>query len=194
MIEVEIRGQLNEKSYTTLRDILMQFGVHIEDQKREMILLYGYPGFDVDPLKRKVDIRLRNTNGNCEVMIKHTESEFNIARKEVSIPSGDNDWQKMINMVKAFGITKGLWMRREKEVFMFNNIEWSLAKAISRDGAKTFYYYEAENPTSDRLHVEEIKKNLEQEVKRLNLPIMSPKEYKAMVEMFGREVNEEITL
>ncbi len=194
MIEVEIRGQLDEAGYTALKDVLVQFGTHVEDQKREMILLYGYPGFDINPLKRKVDIRLRNTNGKCEVMVKQGESEFNTARKEISIPSADNDWQKLIEMVKAFGITKGLWMRREKEVFMMNNVEWSLAKAISRDGSKVFYYYEAEIATTDSLHIEEIKKNLEDEVKKLGLPMMAPDEYKALVDMFGREVNEEIDL
>lgn len=194
MIEVEIRGPLDEKGYETLKDVLSKFGSHVEDQKREMILLFDYPGFNINPLLRKVDIRLRNTNGKCEVMVKHGESEHNTARKEISIPSADNNWENMIAMVKAFGITKGLWMRREKEVFSMNGVEWSLAKAISRDGARTLCYYEAEIATSDSLHIDEIKKNLEEEAKKLNLPIWLPEEYKAFVDRLGVEVNEEISL
>ena len=85
MIEVEIRGELNKEEKDKFLIYLESNAKHIEDHDRQMILFYDYPGFNINPLKRDVDMRLRETNGVCEIMIKNKVEENNLARNELSI-------------------------------------------------------------------------------------------------------------
>ena len=121
-IEVEIRGGLNKESYTIFLNFLKEKGEYIESQNRQMILLYDYPGFDINPLARNVDIRLRETNGFCELMIKNKITENNEARNEISINLSQNTWEENIFFLKSLGIKRGLWMKRKKEVYMLSLI------------------------------------------------------------------------
>lgn len=193
MIEVEIRGLLTSETYKTLEAFLVANGKHTESQDREMILLYDYPGFDINPLNRKVDIRLRNTNGVCEIMVKKTASENNIGRSEVSYTI-TNTWQELLDLAKTFGCTKGLWMKRMKEVFTYDDVEWSLVKAISEDGTKTYYFFEAEQAVIEASDLEQTRNILVQKVSDLKLSVISPDEWKEFINMLGVEVNKEIVL
>ena len=123
MIEVEVRGPLTDEARGKLVDFLDANGELTEDQDREMILLHGYPGYDKDPNARDVDIRLRNTNGSCEIMVKRKTSEHNVARHEASLPLGCTDLVSAKAALKALGYDNGLWMHRKKRVYRYNDIE-----------------------------------------------------------------------
>ena len=123
MIEVEIRGRLSDVEYKNLLIFLKKKGEYLGRQEREMYLLYDYPGFDLDPTKREVDIRLRSTNGECEIMLKEKNHNYNVARKEISLKIVDKDLKTAKKIVKAFGCKKALKMNRIKELFDYQGIE-----------------------------------------------------------------------
>ena len=187
MIEVEIRGILSRDEYTRLQKFLKEKGKHIESHKREMILLTELPGYSHNLSEREVDIRIRNTNGVCELMVKHKASKDNSSRKEMSVPLASLDAGK--ELARAFGCTKGVWMYRKKEMYKYHDIEWSLVEAPN-----SIFYYEAESTTEDASQVPELHKKLVEEAKTLDLSVLTSSETDEFIEKLNREVNKEITL
>ena len=119
MLEVEIRGRLTEADFSRLQNFFEKEGEHIESHTREMIRLYDYPGFAEDSIKREVDIRLRNTDGRCEIMVKRKASDDSMARHESSLKLQDTDLESAKQTLKALGYAKGLWMHRKKQVYTY---------------------------------------------------------------------------
>lgn len=190
MIEVEIRGPLTREEAQKFSEFLRQNGTHVESQDREMILLFDYPGYADDPNKREVDIRLRTTNGKSEVMVKRKLHENNAGRSEYSIAIASMDDAKAL--AKAFGCGRGLWMHRKKEVFKLDETEWSIAEAVSEDGARQIFYYEAEREAPDADAIEEMRAVLAREAAAHGLSVFTPEEYHDFVGLLGREVNKRI--
>ena len=198
MIEVEIRGRLDKGAATKLRSFFGKKGTLVEKQSREMILLFDNPGYADDPGKREVDIRLRNTNGTCEIMVKRKAHEHNAGRSEVSLKLSDKNLENAKEIVKAFGCSRGLWMHRTKNVYRHNGIEWSIVEAvphpsIKNSAAKRIFYFEAERAARDGADIEKIRMALVAEAERLGLSVFTPEQYYDFVGELGREVNKRVT-
>ncbi|MFB6212336.1 MAG: hypothetical protein ABEI53_00750 [Candidatus Magasanikbacteria bacterium] len=189
MIEVEIRGKLNKKSFEELKNYFQKEGEHIESHNREMILLRGYPGYSENPNEREVDIRLRNTDGDCEIMVKRSSSNDNQTRKETSLPLEGNNLENAKEIAKAFGADSGLWMSRKKDIFMYEGIEFSLVQA-----PKDYYFYEAEYEVENEREAREAEKKLKQKAEELDLKVMTPEQTKEFFYELDEEVNKDINL
>ena len=189
MIEVEIRGKLNKEQFEKLKAILAREGKFIKHTDREMFLLYDYPGYDPDPMTRRVDIRLRNTNGACEIMMKEKMSANNEARKETSLKLKDSDLEKAKVIAKGFGCKKALKMQRSTDIYEYNGIEWSLVQT-----PKDYFYYEAERTATDEGEIPKIQTDLVQKAKSLDLKVFNPDEMKEFIYFLDKEVNKEIEL
>ncbi len=188
MIEVEIRGRLNDKQFDELTALLEKEGELVEFQDREMILLRGYPGYSEDPTARDVDVRLRNTNGSCEIMVKHKSGEHNVARKEMSLPLGCSDLESAKEAVAALGYRDGIWMHRKKKVFRYSGIEWSVV-----DVPEGMRYFEAEQETGDPAQAKDVELHLIEEAQKLGLSAMGPQEMRDFIYELDAKVNKEIT-
>lgn len=188
-LEIEIRGGLIKENWYKLEDFLKKEGVFVEHHDREMILLHGYPGFSMNPLERKVDIRLRKTNGECEIMVKRMVSDDMTGRSELSIKPKKNNWEELIDMAKAFGITSGTLIHRTKEIYTYQGIEWSLVTAPGE-----IYYYEAELLSTEGKTLEENKELLSEQAKMLGLEIFDAEATKEFIGMLNEKVNKKITL
>lgn len=187
MIEVEIRGRLTSEEYQRLKALFTEKGKHVESHVREMIRLYDYPGFSEDPVKREVDIRLRDTDGRCEIMVKRKMSEDNTARHELSLQLHDSNLDTAKEILKALGYAKGLWMHRKKDIYSYNGVEWSLVEA-----PKGYLYYEAEKEVDDAAHAAEAEAALKAEASTLGLPVFSADEYRTFIEELSSNVNKVI--
>lgn len=187
MIEVEIRGRLSDDDFHRITEFLRDNGELLEKQDREMILLRGYPGYSKDPTVRDVDIRLRNTNGFCEIMVKKKSSEHNVARQETSLALQDTDLRKVKSVMKAFGFSSGIWMHRKKDVYRYNNAEWSVV-----DVPQGLRYFEVEREVKTVQEVEEMRQRLEQEASQLGLTALHPEEMRIFIAQLDEQVNKEI--
>lgn len=187
MIEVEIRGRLTDEEFERVTDFLRKNGELIESQDREMILLRDYPGYSKDPTAREVDIRLRNTNGSCEIMLKKKGADHNVARHELSLGLVDTDLTKVKEVVKAFGYSSGIWMHRKKDVYRYNDVEWSIADVPG------MRYFEAEQEAVDAKDIEKIRQKLEQEADKLGLAVFTPEETRAFLAELDEKVNKEVS-
>jgi predicted adenylyl cyclase CyaB len=190
MVEVEIRGRLDEAGYKKLKQFLEANARHIESHEREMYLLFDYPGYDEDPITREVDIRLRNTNGFCEIMMKTKAAEGNTARHEVSLPLQVHDLATAKEIAKGFGCKTALKMHREKEMYEYNGIEWSLVKTPPKD----YYYYEAEKAVEPESDLESVRQELVMAAKDLQLEVLDTNAMREFIYFLDKEVNEIIEL
>ena len=188
MIEGEIRGRLDDQELAKLTALLEKEGELVAVQDREMILLRGYPGYSEDPNARDVDIRLRNTNGSCEIMVKRKTSEHNVARHEASLSLNCADLESAKETVKALGYESGLWMHRKKTVYSRNGIEWSLVEA-----PLGLTYYEAEQEVAPGTDVEEVRLHLEKEAESLGLSVLGPDAMREFIYELDEKVNKEIS-
>ncbi len=189
MIEVEIRGRLDREQYEKLKNTLEEKGVFMRHTDREMFLLYDYPGYDPDPMSRLVDIRLRNTNGECEIMMKEKASANNEARKETSLKLKHGDLDCAKEIAKGFGCKKALRMQRSADIYECDGTEWSLVRT-----PKDYFYYEAEVAAGDEDDVPKIQDGLVRQAKMFGLDVLDPDEMREFIHFLDREVNEEVEL
>lgn len=187
MIEVEIRGPLTKEGAQKFKEFLRHNGEFVESHTREMIRLYDYPGFAEDSLKREVDIRLRDTDGKCEIMVKKKMSENNVGRSELSLKLQDTNLENAKAVVKALGYSKGLWMHRKKDVYHYAGIEWSIVEA-----PENIFYYEAEQETEEGADLQKIEMHLKGEAERLQIKVFSPEEYRELIAFLSEKVNKVI--
>ncbi len=188
MIEVEIRGELSEEKFVELNNYFSENGKLLETQDREMILLRDMPGYSEDPTQRKVDIRIRKTNGDTEIMIKEMKSENNVARSEKSFQLGQISLEEAKEFVKFFGSQKGQWMHRKKKVYEYGGGHWSLVEAVPG-----IFYYELEKEVEEGTDLEKTRQVLIVIAQNLNLQIFTGQEYRDFIKMLGEKVNKYIS-
>ena len=187
MIEVEIRGRLDDQKFERLTALFKAEGELLEQQDREMILLSGYPGYSEDPIARMVDIRLRNTNGFCEIMVKHKAADDNSARHEVSLALKDTNLDTAKQVLKALGFSGGLWMHRKKDIYRYKNIEWSLV-----DVPQGLRYFEAEREAANEESIPSVRTALAEEAQSLGLEVLNSEQMKEFISMLDAKVNKDV--
>ena len=185
-IEVEIRGRLDDAGYDRIKAFLDENGKHVKSQEREMFLLRDYPGYSRDFVGRDVDIRLRNTNGQCEIMLKRKVENM---REEVQLKLQDEDLETAKKIVKALGCKEAVWMHRLKEVYEYNGVEWSLEIAPNN-----IRYYEAEIAVADVSKVADAHTTLEVEARALNLEVLDDEGTRALIHRLDTEANKVVEL
>lgn len=185
-IEVEIRGTLDDAEYARAKSFLDKHGIHKESHEREMFLLRDYPGYSKDFVGREVDIRLRDTNGFCEIMLKQKVGN---AREEVSLQLKENDLETAKKVIKALGCVTAVWMHRLKEIYEYNGIEWSLVIAPNN-----IRYYEAELVVGSAEAVPEAHAHLEDEVKNIGLKVLDDEGTRALIHRLDTEANKLVAL
>lgn len=187
MIEVEIRGELTKEKFDELNDFFNEKGKLLETQDREMILLRDTPRYNDDPTLREVDIRIRRTNGETEVMVKEMKSEHNVARSEHSFPMGNIELEDAKKLVGYFGSHKGQWMHRKKKVYEYEGLFWSIVEAVPG-----IYYYELEKEVEEGVDLEKVRQDLVLVVESMNMGHFTSEEYKTFIKMLGEKVNKYI--
>lgn len=187
MIEVEIRGRLTKEKFLELKDFFDKNAEHVESHDREMYLLKGYPGYD-HFVARDTDIRLRNTDGQCEIMLKRKVNDDYQSRKEISLALKDNTLDNAKEIVKALGYTKGLRMNRKKHIYRYHDVEWSLV-----DPGKDLYYFEAEKEATTDAEAASLQDVLMKEAEHLHLAVFTQEETQDFIQLLDREVNVEVS-
>ena len=187
MIEVEVRGQLDKKGYGKLKDFLAKNGRFLGHKEREMYLLRGHPGHSHDPTAREMDIRLRNTDGECEIMFKRKAGDKNIGREEISLKLKDKNLEIAKRAVKALGYANAIKMHRIMDQYQYENIHWQVVRT-----PKDYFYFEAEQETENEGDVEKIHAALAEKARSVGLTVLTPEETRDFLFLLDREVNEEV--
>ncbi|MFM2414838.1 MAG: hypothetical protein RI911_531 [Candidatus Parcubacteria bacterium] len=188
MIEVEIRGELTKERYLELKMLCAKEGKHEGVLDRQMVLLKDVPGYSQNPNERLNDVRIRVTNGVCEIMIKKKMAENNVGRSEWSVSLPGQTLESAQQFVKALGCSNGQWMHRVKDEYVFDGAQWSLVEAVPG-----IYYFEIEKTAESASDVASVRDELMHIAHKQQLPVFSPEESKKFIEHLGETVNRHIS-
>jgi len=184
IIEVEIRGPLDQDGYSEVLDFLNKNGTFVKTKNRVMIdysTLNETGGME----SRTKDIRLRVTNGIPEVMIKIGSWGESEARRELSILTKKGTFDDLVEIFGHLGWKKGMLCVRNSEVFLYKSVEFSLVEVPGHS-----YYFEAELMISESDSKKEAVKKIKNICKEMGLVVFSKKAFFRYVGELNEEVNE----
>jgi adenylate cyclase class IV len=141
-IEVELRGPLSESEYQNLLTLLSEKGTV---QKKQNRFLLDYSTFLEGIGERKLDVRIRVTNGKVEIIVK--KGKFGgTSREEVSIfPEGDS-FESSLRLMNLLGYSKAVACDRGIVRYDIDGIEIAIqdVKDFSNHGSIHSRFFEAE--------------------------------------------------
>lgn len=176
-IEVEIRGPLTKDEFNKLDTFLQKEGVF--KQKKERILIDYSSGME----NRTKDIRIRETNGVPEIVLKLGSWGGTESREEISIKTESGKFESLVKVFGELGYEKGVLCIRNSMVYDFKGIEFALVEVPNHS-----FFFEAEilaTPETALDAENEIKKICEE----LNLKIFSKDDFFEYVNTLNREAN-----
>jgi predicted adenylyl cyclase CyaB len=184
-IEVEIRGPLSKKQHD---DLVKQFkleGEFVIDKNRTAIC---YPDPKTGSLVEdcNIDVRVRNTNGIPELIVKHGKwGSIDESRREYSLIGEKGKFHEMIEMLAVMGFDHGMAIVRLGKIYNYKNVEFSIVEVPNHS-----YYFEAEIMTE----IENKDKALD-EIKKicaeLNLEFFDEKGFYKYINKLNKESNKE---
>ena len=186
-IEVELRGMLTEPTYVKLKFFLEQNGKHVRSFSREMYLFRDYLGYSEDFVGRKLDIRLRNTDGDCEIMLKE---DVGGAREEVSLKLVDNDLAKVKRIMRGLGIKEAVWMQRNKEIYEYKGINSDLTRCPPSD----ILYFEAELNVSNPREVTEATQRIKAVAEEIGLEVLDDEATRVLIDDLDKRANKVVEI
>ncbi|MDD4477356.1 MAG: hypothetical protein PHY40_04385 [Patescibacteria group bacterium] len=110
LIEAEIRAEVLPKEYEKIKKNIEKIGITSSHTKRLSVMFFGEVGF------KKFDIRVRITNGDCEVVVK-TGSFGSHNRVEISQNINREQFIGMVKIFAQFGFAMKIG---EREVFNYS--------------------------------------------------------------------------
>lgn len=181
-IEVELRGRLDSEQYKKLTDIFSEEGKFLQEKKRVFI---DYSTFleGEGVRERQRDIRIRNTNGESEIMIKLGGWGGNEHREELSVPTNAS-FDTLAKAMNALGYRKGVLCVRYTKAYTYKNIEFALVEVPSHS-----YYFEAEKMVASDHDMESAKQEIRTVCGELGLEVFSDEALYSYIETLNKEAN-----
>lgn len=140
-IEVELRGPLNETDYKSFITFLDTKGNLTKKQNR---FLLDYSTFLEGIGDRKLDVRVRRTNGKVEIIVK--KGKFGgTSREEVSIFPEGNSFESSLKLMSLLGYSKGVACIRKISRYNIEGIEFAIQDVVDFVSGKLHSrFFEAE--------------------------------------------------
>jgi predicted adenylyl cyclase CyaB len=156
-----------------------------------MFLLRDYPGYSSDFATREVDIRLRNTNGVCEIMLKKKIGDGeNVSREEISLGLKDSSLDTARTVLRALGCKEARWMHRVKDVYTYQGVEWSLVSAPPSD----IRYFEVEVVVGSEAEIPAARAKVEAQARELGLEILDESGSRELIGELNEKANKVVEL
>lgn len=176
-IEVEIRGPLTKDEFDKLNSFLLQDGVFRE--KKERILIDYSSGVE----NRTKDIRIRETNGVPEIVLKLGSWGGTESREEISIKTELGKFESLVKVFGELGYEKGVLCVRNSMVYDYKGIEFALVEVPNHS-----FFFEAEIVSTPE-GTEEAEKNIKQICDELNLKVFSKDDFFEYINTLNKEAN-----
>jgi len=185
MIEVEARGKI-EEDFDSLVEKFKKIAKFKGEKKRiSFVFLKGDSDIDIkEALDDPVDLRLRVTNGNAEIVIKYGKWGGSDTREEYSIPINLNDFESSANLLRCLGWYKGIIAQTTTYVFDYQGVEFALVKYY--DGE---FYFEAEKMVENSNDVKVAMTNLKNISSTLGLKIFEEEEFMDYINKLNHSIS-----
>lgn len=185
-IEIEIRGPLDDKSHKKLVGYLNENGKLIKKQSR---FLVDYSTFLEGIGERKLDIRLRVTNGRIELIVK--KGKFGgFAREEASVFLEESDLRNAFAFMALLGFKRGVAALRRIERYEIDGVEFAIQDVIKFDKKDEVYsrFYEAEI-MADKNTCEMEEDRILKLIGKIGLSIFREEDWNSYIEKLNKEAN-----
>ncbi len=176
-IEAEVRGLLSKDEFDVLNSFLSKNSIF--KQKKERVLI----DFSSGVRDRKKDIRVRETNGIPEIIIKLGAWGGSEKREEISIHTEKGSFDDLVRAFGELGYTKGVLCVRNSLVYDYKNVEFALVEVPGHS-----YYFEAEI-LATAVDAHKAEAELLALCEELKLKTFTDEGFYAYIETLNREAN-----
>ncbi len=179
-IEIEIRGPITKKEYD---DLIFKFEKEGKKTGEKDRVLIDYSTGEIE--NRKKDIRLRDTNGIPEIMIKLGAWGATDQREEISVLAQPKQFDSLVKAFAALGYKKGVLCHRKTKVFEYQGIEFALVEVPNHS-----YYFEAEKMVDENEDKDKATQEILSVCQDLGLRSFGKKEFFDYIRQLNDEANE----
>lgn len=179
--EVELRGLLKEKERKDLERFLVREGKLVKKYQRTQ-WCFGLS------LKKKIDLRIKQTNGKWEFSLKvGTLGKSN--RREIYLPIPKNKVKDAFDFAKYLGYYEGVKAVRNAKIYQYKGIEWAIVQVPNHS-----WYFEAEKLVKNKRDGRQAEAEIRSVCKNLELTIYNHQQTINYIAKLDREVNEKFKL
>lgn len=147
--EVEVRGKITE-DFTKLLIRFRKIATFVGEKDRFSLIYFNHGLVkDVRDIKEeKIDLRLRITNKQAELILKYGAWGGSDNREEISLPVPNEKFAETVLLLQRLGWTKGVALATKTYVFHYQGIEFALVQT------KHLTYFEAEKMATTKKDIE----------------------------------------
>ncbi len=170
--EVEVRGKITE-DFATLLARFRKIATFVGEKYRFSLIYFNHGLVkDVREIKEeKIDLRLRITNKQAELILKYGTWGGSDSREEHSLPVPREKFADTVVILQRLGWTNGVVFATKTYVFHYKGIEFALVS--NRD----LTYFEAEKMVADKKDITEEQDAILAACKSLHLEPFSDEEF-----------------
>lgn len=176
-MEVEYRGPISKAEFDRLTIFLSKEGVLKEKKVRRFV------DYTDGIENRTKDIRVRETNGIPEIVIKLGRWGSEESREEVSVKCETGKFEDLKRIFALLGYDKGIYCERNITAYEFDGIEFALVEVPNHS-----YYFEAEILTTLE-DADTAKEKIKKICADLGLQIFSENEFFKYIDILNKEAN-----
>jgi adenylate cyclase class IV len=180
--EIELRGRLSDLGAESLKKKLVEIGKFKETKNRVLI---DYTTFLVGETieSRTKDIRVRNTNGISEIIVKTGNWGGADVRDEFKVNTSGS-FDSLVKVMDLLGYSKGVLCIRNSEVYQLDEVEFSIVEVPGHS-----YYFEAEIETTEEVATDELKNKITEKLLGLDLAYFTDEEFFEYIKELNSEAN-----
>ena len=138
-IEVEHRGLLTEEKFSAVNKFLKKNGKFLGEKDRFSVIYSPRGKETLRVVRSPIDLKLRITNKESELVLKYGRWSGNDARKEFLFPIDSSKFEEMAEFLKILGYYYGVLQATKTYLYMYKGIEFAVVKVPNWG-----YYFEAE--------------------------------------------------
>jgi adenylate cyclase class IV len=182
--EIELRGRLSKEKYQSMKKFLTENGELREEKLRTF---YDYSTFiPGEGLRgRTRDFRVRETNGQPEVILKLGAWQGSDQREELSVLTAKGSTETLLKIFGEMGFTKAMKGTRRTLAYDYKNIEIALVEVPDHS-----YYFEAEIIAPSDSNHDEVHARIKKELDELGLEPFSEEGFHEYIDLLNAESNE----
>jgi adenylate cyclase class IV len=183
-IEVEVRGKI--KNFDRVLQHFKEKAQFIKEKDR-ISFIYFRDGTNVNDLSTiredPVDLKLRVTNKQAEIVMKYGRWGTEEARKEFLFSVELEKFGSALEFFRHLGWYHGIIMDTKTFLFNFEGIEFALVRSGD------LCYFEAEKLVDDSSEVKESIQEIKEICLKMNLEVFGEKEFIDLMESFNKREN-----
>lgn len=183
-IEIELRGPITKEKISEVEAIFERNGKFVEERER---ILIDYTEFQPHGSieERTCDVRLRQTNGIPEIIVKLGRWGGIESRKELSICARPGEFDTLVQIFGAIGLKKGVLCVRKSRIWEYKDIEFAFVEV-----PKHSCYFEAEKKVGNKNEIKAVQGEIRAVCHDLGFEIFDDKGFYHYIESLNREANE----